>query len=71
MDDDLITLAQLAGLVGYGGTWVRKLAREDPNFPERTRVGGAWAVRRAEAEAYFKARGKPPKGRPPSRQAEH
>lgn len=64
MDDDLISLAEVARRVGYGATWVRKLADTDPAFPTRRLVSGYWLVSAAAAEAYFKARGEPKKGRP-------
>ena len=63
MEDD-ITLAELSKLVGFGGTWVRKLAATDPDFPPRRRIGGAWVVSRAAALAYFDRR-QPRRGRPP------
>jgi hypothetical protein len=66
MEDDLITLAELARRKRISPQRVRQLAATDPAFPERRRVGRYWLVSAAAGMAYFANR-QPRKGRPPHR----
>jgi predicted DNA-binding transcriptional regulator AlpA len=70
MDDEVVTLAEVARRVGLSPQRVAVLAHR-PGFPERQRIGNAWAVSWPEAEAWFQARttkpGRPRKQRPAGR----
>jgi predicted DNA-binding transcriptional regulator AlpA len=63
MNDELVTMREAARRLGRSHQRLSQLAQR-ADFPERHRIGNAWAVAWPEVEAWFRERTLGTGGRP-------